>query len=199
MQATPSSYPATFTFDPPEKVANWRPLVHWILAIPHFVVLWALGVAAEVLAVISWFAILFTGKLPAGIANFQAMYLRYQMRTTTYAIWMREEYPPFGFDMTSSDPGNDARVRVDIQPALEGRNRLTTFFRIFMIIPHVIVYAFLAIAAVFVVFVSFFAVLFTGKWPTGMLNFVLGVSRWQIRLMSYALMLNDEYPPFSTA
>ena len=66
MQAMSAPYPATFTFDPPEKVANWRPLVNWILAIPHFIVLYALNIVSEVVAFLSWFVILFTGKLRPG-------------------------------------------------------------------------------------------------------------------------------------
>ncbi len=77
METTSGSYPATFTLDAPERVANWRPLVHWVLAIPHLAIVYVVGVVSEVVAVISWFAILFTGRLPAGLANFQAMYLRY--------------------------------------------------------------------------------------------------------------------------
>ena len=65
MQANSSvPYPATFTFDPPEKVANWRPLVNWLLAIPHFVVLYVLNIVSEVIGFVSWFIILFTGELP---------------------------------------------------------------------------------------------------------------------------------------
>ena len=80
MEATPNAYPATLAFDPPERIANWRPVVQWLLAIPHFMVLYALRTVVEVLAVISWFIIVFTGRLPDGIAKVQAMYLRYQAR-----------------------------------------------------------------------------------------------------------------------
>src|SRR5215218_5273761 len=128
VQATPGSYPATLTYDPPEKIANWRPLVHWLLAIPHFIVLYVLRIVAEVLAIVAWFIILFTGRLPDGIANFQAMYLRYQARTFTYAGFLEEEYPPFGFEMVSPDPGDYPRIRVDVQSELENRNRLTVGF-----------------------------------------------------------------------
>ncbi len=128
--AYPSAYPATFTFDPPEKIANWRPLVQWLLAIPHFVILYVLRIVSNVVGVISWFVILFTGELPEGLANVQAMYFRYSMRVSTYVAFMREEYPPFGFSTTPNDPGDDPRVRVDFQPQLTDRNRLTAFFRI---------------------------------------------------------------------
>jgi hypothetical protein len=83
MNAIGGPYPATFTFDAPERIGNWRPLVQWLLAIPHLAVLYALGVVSDVLAVISWFAVLFTGRLPAGLAAIQAMYLRYTLRTAT--------------------------------------------------------------------------------------------------------------------
>ena len=90
-----SSFPATFSFDPPERVANWRPLVNWLLAIPHLIVLNVLQTVSNVVGLISWFAIVFTGKLPEGLATFQAMYLRYTLRTYTYVGFLREEYPPF--------------------------------------------------------------------------------------------------------
>ena len=110
MESTPETYPATLAYDPPDRIANWRPLVQWILAIPHYIVLYVLRIVAEVLAVVSWFIIVFTGRLPEGIANFQAMYLRYQARTFTYAGFLEEEYPPFGFDMLGADPGDYPRI-----------------------------------------------------------------------------------------
>jgi Domain of unknown function (DUF4389) len=192
-----SGYPATFAFDPPEKIANWRPLVQWLLAIPHFVVLYLLNIVSEAIGVISWFVILFTGKLPEGLANLQALYLRYNVRASTYAAFLQEEYPPFAFATTSSDPGDYPRMRVDLHPALEDRNRLTTAFRIFLVLPHLIVLAFLGIAAVVVVLIAFFAVLFTGRWPVGLRDFALGVNRWVLRVHAYFLLLTDEYPPFS--
>jgi|GraSoiStandDraft_57_1057295.scaffolds.fasta_scaffold657238_1 hypothetical protein len=192
-----SSFPATFSFDPPERVANWRPLVNWLLAIPHLFVLNVLQSVSQVVGVISWFAIVFTGKLPDGLAKFQAMYLRYQLRTYAFAGFMREEYPPFSFDATTSDPGDDPRLRVDVQPQLTDRNRLTAFFRIVLVIPHVIVLAVLFIASFVVTVVAFFAVLFTGRWPVGMRDFVLNVWRWGLRVETYFLLLTDTYPPFA--
>ena len=89
------AFPATFTFDLPEKVANWRPLVNWLLAIPHLAVLNALRALGQVIAVISWFAIVFTGQLPESFANIEAMWMRYELRVNTYVLFMREEYPPY--------------------------------------------------------------------------------------------------------
>ena len=191
------AYPATFSFDAPERIANWRPLVHWLLAIPHLVIVYVLETVADVIAVISWFVIVFTGRLPAGLADFQAMFMRYALRTATYFGFLREEYPPFTFTATHLDPGDDPRVRAEFVPQLEGRNRLTVAFRLILAIPHFIVLPLLGIAVFFVGVITFFAVLFTGRWPDGLRNFVLGVGRWWLRFQAYLLLLTDEYPPFT--
>jgi ABC-type multidrug transport system fused ATPase/permease subunit len=191
------SYPATFSFDPPDKVANWRPLVNWLLAIPHYIVLYALQVVSRVVGVISWFAIVFTGRLPEGLANVQVMYLRYSLRTSTFVAFLREEYPPFGFATTTSDPGDDRRTRVEVQPQLADRNRLTALFRIVLVIPQLIVLAILSVASAVATFIAVFAVLFTGRWPAGMRGFVLKVLGWSLRLNVYFLLLTDVYPPFA--
>lgn len=196
MQPSSGAYPATFTFDPPEKIANWRPLVNWLLAIPHFAVLYGLRVLGEVVAVISWFAIVFTGKLPESFANLQSMWMRYEMRTYTFALFMREEYPPFAFGMSPTDGGEDGRVAVNLQPTLTDRNRVTVGFRLILVVPHLVALAVLGIASAVVSIVAFFAVLFTGRWPTEMRDFVLNVQRWYLRVQMYFLMLTDEYPPF---
>lgn len=198
MQPSTVSYPVTFAFDPPEGVARWRPLVSWLLVIPHLLVLNVLQAVASVCTLIAWFAVLFTGKMPEGLAGLLAMMMRYQARATTYALFLREEYPPFSFETTAADPGDDPRVRVDITPALTDRNRLTVFFRLFMVIPHVIVLALVGIAVFVAVLIAWFAVLFTGKWPAGLQAFVLGFFRWSTRVSGYMNLLTDEYPPFST-
>jgi hypothetical protein len=195
IEGTPS-YPATLTFDPPDKIANWRPLVQWLLVIPHLVVLYVLQLVAEVVGIISWFVILFTGALPEGLANVQAMYMRYALRTYTYAGFLREEYPPFTFATTPSDPGDDPRVRIDFQPQLTDRNRLTVGFRIILAIPSAIALVVLSIASAVVHLIAFFAVLFTGRYPAGMRDFVMNVWRWWLRLQTYILLLTDDYPPF---
>jgi hypothetical protein len=191
-------YPARFTFDPPEHIARWRPLLSWLLAIPHFLVLWAVQLVASICVFIGWFAILFTGKLPEGLARFPVMLLRYQTRVSTYTMFLQEEYPPFEFSSDGGDPGDYPRTRVELEPALEGRNRLTTFFRYFMILPHVIVLAFVGLAVSIVFMVAWFAVIILGRWPDGMRDFVVGFLRWSTRLNAYAMLLTDEYPPFTT-
>ena len=192
------NYPITLTFDTPEKIARWRPLLHWLLAIPHFIILYVIDVIAFVMVVLAWFSGVFTGRIPEGLQKPLAMTQRYNASITTYMFWLREEYPPFTFDGTFTDPGQDPRLHVDVVPAVEDRSRLTIFFRIFMIIPQIFVLFFVSIAVCFVVFIGFFAVIILGRWPTGLGNFVVGFTRWTTRLNGYFYLLTDEYPPFST-
>jgi Domain of unknown function (DUF4389) len=195
--AMPGGYPAVLEIDQPEHVANWRPLVHWLLVIPHWIVLYVLGIVAEVVSIVAWFAILFTGKMPDGLANLIALYIRYSNRVTAYAQFMREEYPPFSFDSVPQDPGDYPGVRTQLAPELEDRNRLTTAFRFILVIPHLFVLAILGIVVFFAMIGAFFVVLFTGRWPDGLFTFVLGFMRWVTRVNAYFLLLTDEYPPFS--
>jgi hypothetical protein len=192
-----AGYPATFRFDAPEKVANWRPVVNWLLAIPHFLILSPLRTLSQFCAVISWVAILFTGRIPSGLADAQAMYLRYTLRTWSFAGFLREEYPPFSLSPTPGDPGDDPRALVAVEPDLGERNRVTAFFRIILAIPHLILVILLQIALLVVAIIGFFAVLFTGRWPVALREFALGVARWWLRVQAYVLLLTDEYPPFA--
>ncbi len=194
---TAGAYPATFTFDPPEKVANWRVIGNIVLAIPHFIVLYVLNFVAQILAFVAWILGVFTGKVPEGILTFIAMFIRYSTRVNIYASFLKEEYPPFSFETTFADPGDDPRVRVDFIGETEGRNRLTIFFRILLTIPHLIVLALIGIVAIFVYIIGWFAVLFTGRWPVGLRNFVIGLTRWSTRLNAYMYLLTDTFPPFS--
>jgi len=196
MESVGSAYPAVLTFDAPLKVARWRPLIAWLLVIPHLIVAYVLNLVNEVLAFISWWAIMFTGKQPEGIAGVQCMCLRYVMRAQMYAGFMYEPYPPFSFASTPADPGDLAGLRIDYRPQAEGRNRLTVFLRIFMVIPHLIVLTILGIGAAVCYLIAFFAVLITGAWPEGLRSYIVNVLRWSVRLTAYMWLLTDEYPPF---
>lgn len=189
---------ADLELDSPVEVANWRPLVHWLLGIPHLLIANVLGDIGGAIALISWFAIVFTGRLPEGLANFQCLVIRYQARAYSYVLWLREPYPAFDFSMTPADPGGDP-VRVDIRPQLEDRNRGTVAFRFLLVIPVAIFLAVVAFAASVVGLLGFFAVLFTGRWPEGMRRFIVGTFRLGVRVYAYAYLLVDEYPPFSVS
>lgn len=192
----PVHYPADLQLDAREEVANWRPLVNWLLGLPHLFIAGVLGDVAGLIAVISWFAIVFTGRIPEGLANFQCMVLRYSMRAYSYALWLREDYPAFEFAMTPQDPGGDP-ITVQVHPQLEDRDRLTVGLRLLWIIPAALFLALVLVAAMFVAFAGFFAVLFTGRWPQGMRDFLVGTGRLTVRIGAYGYLLVDDYPPFS--
>jgi len=187
------TYPVVVELERGYDVANWRPLVNWILVIPHLIVIWALLVVSRVLHLISLFTILFTKKNP--FVGVQTMIMRYWWRVTTFQTFMRNEYPPFDFGTTpNAQMPDDAVLTLDDPGEM---NRWLVLVKWLLVIPHLIVLVFLAIGAAVVVIVAFFAVLFTGRWPEGMRNYVVGVNRWGLRVFAYFVFLTDSYPPFS--
>lgn len=188
------AYPASVTVAAPERIAKWRPLVQWLLLIPHCIVFDVLFVIAWMLNVVSWLTIVVTGRMPAGIADFQAMYLRYAIRL--YAAWgvLHTQYPPFEYQMTAAEPGGTP-VAVSFEPQLAGRNRLTVLFRPLLAVPallHTLVTG--LVAAVFGV-LGFFAVLFAGRRPAGVRDWLVSWLGVNLRVNTYLHMLTDEYPP----
>jgi hypothetical protein len=182
------------SLDAPLAVQNWRALVNWILAIPHFFVIYGLNIVAQILALISVFTILFTRRNP--FVAFQSMVLRYQWRVWSFAGFMRNEYPPFDFEVVAIDNGADT-ASVSVTPPAE-LNRWLPLVKWILVIPHVIVLAFVFIGVFIVHVIAFFAVLFTGRWPEGMRRFVVGAVRWSVRVQAYGfVLLTDRYPPFS--
>ncbi|MBI4883396.1 MAG: DUF4389 domain-containing protein [Actinobacteria bacterium] len=190
-------YPAKLEVDTPAKLANWRPLVQWILAIPHLIISNVLNTVAEVCALISWFAILFTGRMPEGLAGMIRMSARYQSRAVAFAGFLHDQYPPFEFSSANADPGGTP-VRVDFQPAPQERNRLTCALRILWLIPAALFTILIMLVGVICWFIAFFAVLFTGKWPAALHGWVMKGMRAGLRLNAYAFLLTDTYPPFAT-
>jgi hypothetical protein len=186
-------YPVTVELERGYGVRNWRPLVNWLLAIPQWIVLYVLGIASFVLWVISFFAVLFTRRNP--FVGFQTMYFRYNWRVTAFAGFLRDEYPPFD---VATDPAavvpDSAVVTVDDPGEM---NRWLPLVKWLLLIPHFIVLALLGIAAFVVEVIGFFAVLFTGRWPEAMRDFVVGCMRWWTRVYAYFFFLTDAYPPFS--
>ena len=148
-----------------------------------------LGVAAAVAAVISWFAIVFTGRHPEGLWSFATYYLRWRVRAVSYVALLRDEYPPFG---EAPYP-----AMLELARPEGARDRLGVAFRPILAIPQLIAVWALGIAWAFTTVVAWFAILFTGRLPEGLARFGVGVFRWSIRVEAYLLLLRDEYPPFS--
>jgi hypothetical protein len=197
--APAASYPVSLDLASPLEVHRWRPLVNWLLAIPQFVVVYVLGIVAGILWIVSFFTVLFTRKIPDGIYRFQVMYFRYSWRVTSFGyFFMRNDYPPFSFDMTSNDESGDPATLSVQQPAELNRWLVLVKWWL-LIIPQVIVLFFLFIGVTIVHIIAFFAVIITGRWPEGMRNFVVGAMRWGMRVNAYTYLLVDPYPPFRLA
>jgi roadblock/LC7 domain-containing protein len=189
-----SGYPVVVDFDRGDEVARWRPLVNWLLAIPQFVVVYLLALVERALALLSFFLVLFTTRIPDSIFNFRVMTYRYQWRVMTFAFFMRDEYPPFSFATIAADDGLDD-ARLSIEPPGE-MNRWLPLVKWILAIPHYIVLAVLGIGVFFVWIFTFFAVIITGRYPRSLRDYVVGVSRWGYRVNAYVLFMTDEYPPF---
>lgn len=190
-----SAFPLQLSIEAPDHVARWRPLVHWLLAIPHLFVLYVLQGVASILTIVSFFAVLFTRRVPEGIYDFVVMTHRYQWRVFSYVLWLREPYPPFEFDLVEQDPGTDPAT-LSMNPPVE-LNRWLPLIKWLLIIPQLFVLVFISIALYVVWVIAFFAVIFTGRWPEGMRTFAIGVARWSMRVSIYTYLLTDVYPPFS--
>jgi hypothetical protein len=187
-----ADYPVRFDVEYPDRLSRWKIFVKWILAIPHFIIVYLLQLVANLMVLIAFFAILFTKKWPRGMFDFMVQIQRWSMNTLVYALTLqRDEYPPF-----SGDAGEyPVLLEIDYD---ENLSRWQIFLKWLFALPHLIVLVFLAIAAYVVVFIAFFAILFTGKFPRGMFDFVTGVLRWSIRVNAYGYwLLTDRYPPFS--
>ena len=150
-----------------------------------------LGLAAWVMAVLSWFAIVFAGKQPRGLWDFTDFFMRWRGNAVAYMALLRDDYPPFG-------PG-DGRYPATFRAAdfPETRDRLSVGLRLIYAIPQIIVLFFLGIAWVVTVIIAWFAILFTGRYPEGLYTFGVGYMRWSLRVQAYLLLMRDEYPPFS--
>jgi hypothetical protein len=185
-------YPAAYDADyPASGISRWRPFFQWLLAFPHFFVLWFVYIAAAFGFIGAWFAIIFTRRYPAGIFNFLVGTLRWSHRVTGYSYLMTEQYPPFSLD--------DAQypIRVQIEYPQSGIARWRPFLQYIMAFPHIFVLYFLWLAAAVGLFIAWFAIVFTRNYPAGIFTFVNGVIRWQLRVQAYVFLMTEQYPPFS--
>ena len=87
--------PATFTVDPPGEMNRWAPLYKWILAIPHYFVLWLLEIGVLIAWVIAFFAVIFTAEYPQALRDYVVGVTRWYFRVNAYVLFMTDEYPPF--------------------------------------------------------------------------------------------------------
>ena len=161
--------------------------IRLILAIPHLLVMGAWNYFVGLLAVIQWFIVLFTGRRNEGIWNMQNQWLGYATRVMTYAGLMHDEFPPFGTDAGA------VPVQYGFGYTAEA-NRLSNALRMFWVLPAAIVTMIFVFVAEILVIIAWFAVLFTGKMPRGLFDFMLKAHRQAIRTQSYGGLMTDTYP-----
>jgi uncharacterized membrane protein HdeD (DUF308 family) len=183
-------YPLRYDVEYQEELSRWLIFVKWLLVIPQIIILYALSIAAGVIQIIAFFAILFTKRYPRSLFDFVVNVNRWNANVFAYYGLLRDEYPPFSWE-----PGQYAVTYEVDYP--EDLNRWLPLIKWLLVIPHYIVLLFLFIAAAVVGFIAWFAILFTKRYPRGMFDFVVGVNRWNLRVSAYAILLRDEYPPFS--
>ena len=186
-----ASYPVRLEIDPAATQGRWTVFFRILMLFPHLIVFGAINGALATGAIIAWFAIVFAGRYPDSLLRFQIGLHRWNARLNAYQLLLTGAFPPFGVEPEESYP-----VRLQVDERALDRNRLTTFFRVFLIIPHLIVVAILGFVASILVFISWFIALFTGSVPDGLHNFVAGYHRWNTRYSAYAFLLVDDYPPF---
>ena len=183
-------YPLRYDVEYPERLSRLLIFVKWLLAIPHFLILYALGVVVYVIEIIAFFAILFTRKYPRGLFDFAVGVARWNANVGAYVGLLRDEYPPFSWDLGKYP----VTYEVDYPEQL---NRWLPLIKWLLAIPHYIVLALLFIVALLFWVIAWFAILFTGRFPRGMFDFIVGTLRWNYRVTAYVVFMRDEYPPFS--
>ncbi len=165
------------------------------MVIPHVFLLFFIMIASGLLGFLAWWAVLFTGQYPRSFFDFQVSVLKWSTRLQARILHLVDGYPAFGMSVA------DEKIILELaypSSLSRGLLLLRLFFQfIYVLIPHGICLFFRAIATAFVVFVAWWAVLFTGEYPKGLHDFVVGTLRWSMRVNIYLSFLTDKYPPFS--
>ena len=204
------SYPVQFAVDYPDRNLNRVSSAFRIFAvIPIAIVLTALGgwsssghysadaqtttvviTGVGVLFLPPLLMILFRQKYPRWWFDWNLELLRFSNRVGMYVALMDDHYP-------STDEEQSVHLDFPYPDAVNGLNRWLPLVKWFLAIPHWILLGFLYLGAIFVVILAWFAILFTGRYPRGLFNYIEGVARWQNRVFGYAVVLvTDDYPPF---
>ena len=184
-------YPARLSLDYPDRdLDRLSSGLRLFYVIPVEILVILIG---EVLMLPVLLMILFRQKYPRWLFDFNLELTRLTTRVTSYAALMSDQYP-------SSDEEQYVHLEVDYPDAQRDLNRWLPLVKWLLAIPHLIVLVLLGIAAIIVVIVAWFIVLFTGRYPRAIFDFVEGVLRWGLRVDAYAFLLaTDRYPPFSLA
>jgi uncharacterized protein DUF4389 len=210
---TRSVHPVRIEGELDEDLSRWLWLVKWILVIPHVIALVFLWIAFLVLTVVAFFAILFTRRYPRAIFDFNVGVLRWTWRVSfySYSALGTDRYPPFSL---AADPDYPARLDVAYPQELSRGLVLVKWW--LLALPHYLVvgvFAGGALAGVnaaddgsawssgggligLLVVIAGVVLLFTGRYPRSIFDFVMGMNRWVLRVVAYATLMTDSYPPF---
>jgi hypothetical protein len=216
MATQSESYPARLDIDYPEKLDRLSTFFRLIWAIPILIVLSVVsatststvtvvtrtgeivsratstggGIAAGLFGA-TLLLILFRQRYPRWWFDFAREFTRFGARVGAYLALLTDQYPSTVEEQT-------IHLEIDYPDVKADLNRWLPLVKWFLAIPHYIVLAFLAIGALFAIVIAWFAILFTGRYPRGLFDYVVGVGRWALRVQAYAsLLVTDRYPPFS--
>jgi uncharacterized protein DUF4389 len=194
---TDIAYPAQLTARLDPQLSRWLWLVKWLLALPHYLVLVFLWLACLVVSVVAFFAILFTGRYPRALFDFTVGVLRWNWRVAYYAYGVlgTDRYPPFSF---SESPDYPAHLDVAYPDQLSRGLVLVKWW--LLVFPHLLVLGLIGggirgLLGLLTLF-SGVSLLFTGRYPRGIFDLVIGLNRWVMRVTAYTSLLTDVYPPF---
>lgn len=210
--SAPAGYPVRIRGDLDPALSRWMWIVKWILAIPHYIVLFFLHIGYAVVTVIAFFAILITGRYPRALFDYSVGVIRWSWRVSYYA-WTpagTDKYPPFSL---SADDNYPADLDVDYPPTLHRGLVLVKWW--LLAIPHYLIIGAMTGTAWVVAgdadsmasaaalpligvltLVALVGLLFVARYSQGLFDFVMGVNRWMLRVQVYSSLLRDEYPPF---
>ncbi len=196
--AGPSAYPVRLEGDLPPDLSRWLWLVKWLLVIPHIFVLAVLWVVFTVLTILAFFAILLTGHYPRSMFDVNVGVLRWWWRVAFYSYNAlgTDRYPPF----TMLDvPDYPARLDVEY-PGEMSRGLALIKWWLLALPQYLVVAVFVGAAGIglvgLLVLAAGFGLLFTGRYPQGIFDLVMGMNRWIFRVTVYAGLMTDVYPPF---
>jgi hypothetical protein len=213
--ASTPAYPVRLTGDLDPQVSRWLWLVKWVLVIPHYVVLVFLWVALVATTVIAGFAILFTGRYPRSLFDFNVGVLRWSWRVGFYAYSAlgTDRYPPFTLART------DYPADFDVDYPEHLSHGLVLVKSWLLAIPQLIIVALftadmplwwtarndwnsssqsttgISLLGILVV-IGGVVLLFTRRYPSSLFDLVIGINRWVYRVLAYVALMRDEYPPF---
>jgi hypothetical protein len=178
--------PVLVSIAPPARQSRLTIAFRLLLAIPHLIILYALGIAAEIVAFIGWFAALFTGSLPDWAHTFITGVVRWQARVYAYSFFLTDAYPPFSLE--------DEPYPVRLVTARARLNRFAVFFRLILVIPAVIVLGAATYGMVVLSFFFWLIALAAGRLPASLHQAIAAVLRFQFRFYGYFYMVTSIYP-----